>query len=465
MVFPTVQFAVFFPIVLALSWALMRRQGVWKPFMLAMSFLFYAAADPMFCVMLAGMILGNQGAAQLIHRSDDARRRKLIVVAAVTADLITLGIFKYYGFFTPEINGLLDTVGLGMPIPLADIVLPVGISFITFQAISYTVDVYRRLIEPATTIDVGLYLSFFPHLVAGPIVRAREFIPQLQSPRDPRKVAVGAGVVLIVIGLVKKVAIADYLAREIVDPVFGVPQAYSAPDAILASYAYAVQIFCDFSGYTDIAIGLALLMGFVFPQNFDRPYRAASFGEFWQRWHMTLSRFLRDFLYIPLGGNRGGKLKTARNLMITMVLGGLWHGAAWGFVLWGTIHGLALVVEQLLRERVRVSLPAWLKWALVFHVVVLAWIPFRAPDIGLAATFASRLADWGPATLWTLPVVGIVVIVIALQLVADKPLDILRVRFESLHPAALGASMATVIVLVTATVSSQGVPPFIYFQF
>jgi D-alanyl-lipoteichoic acid acyltransferase DltB (MBOAT superfamily) len=463
MVFPTVQFAVFFPIVLALSWALMRRQGVWKPFMLAMSFLFYAAADPMFCVMLAGMILGNQGAAQLIHRSDDARRRKLIVVAAVTADLITLGIFKYYGFFTPEINGLLDTVGLGMPIPLADIVLPVGISFITFQAISYTVDVYRRLIEPATTIDVGLYLSFFPHLVAGPIVRAREFIPQLQSPRDPRKVAVGAGVVLIVIGLVKKVAIADYLAREIVDPVFGVPQAYSAPDAILASYAYAVQIFCDFSGYTDIAIGLALLMGFVFPQNFDRPYRAASFGEFWQRWHMTLSRFLRDFLYIPLGGNRGGKLKTVRNLMITMLLGGLWHGAAWGFILWGAIHGIALVVEHQFRGKIR--LPKWLAWFLVFHIVVLAWIPFRAPDLDLAGAFFSRLWDWGPATLWTAPIVILTFLVIGLQLLPSRPMDALRVRFEQLHPVALGATMACVILLVAATVSSQGVPPFIYFSF
>jgi len=463
MVFPTVQFAVFFPIVLALSWALMRRQGVWKPFMLAASFLFYAAADPMFCLMLAGMILGNQAAAQLIHRSEDARRRKIIVVVAVAADLITLGIFKYYGFFATEINGLLETAGLGLPVPLADIVLPVGISFITFQAISYTVDVYRRLVEPATTIDVGLYLSFFPHLVAGPIVRAREFIPQLQSPRDPKKVAVGAGVALILIGLVKKVAIADYLAREIVDPVFGVPQAYSAPDAILATYAYAVQIFCDFSGYTDIAIGLALLMGFVFPQNFDRPYRAASFGEFWQRWHMTLSRFLRDFLYIPLGGNRKGKLKTVRNLMITMLLGGLWHGAAWGFILWGAIHGIALVIEHQFRGKIR--LPRWLAWFLVFNIVCLAWIPFRAPDLDLAGAFVSRFLDWGPATLWTAPIVIITFLVIGLQLLPARPMDALRVRFEQLHPVALGVSMACVILLVAATVSSQGVPPFIYFSF
>ncbi len=465
MVFPTIQFAIFFPIVLALSWALMKRQLVWKPFILAASYVFYSAANPLFCLMLAGLTLANQATARLVHRTEDERRRRQIVATAVAIDLGTLGVFKYYGFFAEEVNAVLDTFGLGLPLPLAAIALPIGISFIVFQAISYTVDVHRRLIEPASTIDFALYLSFFPHLVAGPIVRAREFIPQLAKPRDPTKVAVGAGVFLIVVGLVKKVAIADFLAREIVDPVFGVPQAYSAPDVALAGYAYAVQIFCDFSGYTDIAIGLALLMGFVFPQNFDRPYRAQTFREFWRRWHMTLSRFLRDFLYIPLGGSRGGKLRTARNLMITMVLGGLWHGAAWGFVLWGTIHGLALVAEQVLRERARFTLPGWLRWAIVFHVVVLAWIPFRAPDLSLAGTFVSRLADWGPATLWTLPVVGIVVIVIGLQLVANKPLDVIRVRFESLHPAALGASMATVIVLVTATVSSQGVPPFIYFQF
>jgi D-alanyl-lipoteichoic acid acyltransferase DltB (MBOAT superfamily) len=464
-VFPTIEFAIFFPIVLALSWALMKRQWAWKPFILAASYVFYSAANPLFCVMLAGLTLANQGAAKLIHRSRDERLRRRIVAAAVVIDLGTLGVFKYYGFFAEEINNVLDGVGLGLPLPLAAIALPVGISFIVFQAISYTVDVHRRLIEPASTIDFGLYLSFFPHLVAGPIVRAREFIPQLAKPRDPGTVAVGAAVSLIVIGLVKKVVIADYLARAVVDPVFGVPQAYSAPDAALAAYAYAVQIFCDFSGYTDIAIGLALLMGFVFPQNFDRPYRARTFREFWRRWHMTLSRFLRDFLYIPLGGNRDGKLRTARNLMITMVLGGLWHGAAWGFVLWGTIHGGALVVENVLRERVRLSLPGWLKWAIVFHLVVLAWIPFRAPDLTLAGAFVSRLAHWGAPTLWTAPVVGVVLLVLVAQLLPARPMDALRVRFEGLHPAALGASMAVVIVLATATVSSQGVPPFIYFQF
>jgi D-alanyl-lipoteichoic acid acyltransferase DltB (MBOAT superfamily) len=461
--FTTVQFAIFFPIVLALSWALMPRQHLWKVFTLAASYVFYSAASPKFCLLLAGVTLGNQVAAKLVHRTEVERTRRIIVGIAVAFDLGILGVFKYYGFFAEETNALLDKAGLGLPLPLAAIALPAGISFIVFQAISYTVDVHRRLLPPAKTIDFGLYLSFFPHLVAGPIVRAREFLPQLEGPRNPRQVAVGAGVALILIGLVKKVAIADYLGRTVVDPVFGVPQAYSAPDVILATYAYAMQIFCDFSGYTDIAIGLALLMGFVFPQNFDRPYRSQSFREFWRRWHITLSRFLRDFLYIPLGGNRHGKLRQARNLMITMVLGGLWHGAAWGFVLWGFIHGAALVVENLFRGRL--SPPAWLKWFLTFHLVVLAWIPFRAPDLHLAGDVMARLAHWGSPTLWTVPVIVIIAVVLGSQLLPARPMDALRVRFEGLHPAALGVSMATVIVLVAATVSSQGVPPFIYFQF
>src|SRR4051794_31396294 len=443
----------------------MPRPQVWKPFTLACSYVFYAAASPKFCLLLAGMTLGNQAAAQLVHRTENEGRRKLIVGIAVALDLAVLGVFKYYGFFSQEINALLERAHLGLPVPLAAIALPVGISFITFQAISYTVDVHRRLLPPAKTIDVGLYLSFFPHLVAGPIVRAREFLPQLATPRDPRQVAVGAGVALIVIGLVKKVAIADFLAREIVDPVFGVPQAYNAPDVILATYAYAVQIFCDFSGYTDIAIGLALLMGFVFPQNFDRPYRSASFREFWRRWHITLSRFLRDFLYIPLGGNRGGKLRTARNLMLTMILGGLWHGAAWGFVLWGSIHGGALVIENVVRDRTKLNPPAWLKWLITFHIVVLAWIPFRAPDLAIVGSIMPQLVSPGAATLVTPLVVGAVVIVIGMQLLPPRPLEALRLRVEGWRPTALGIGLAAVILLVAATVPTQGVPPFIYFQF
>ena len=463
MVFPSYEFAFFFPVVLTLSWALMPHPRLWKPFILAASYVFYAAASPRYCLLLAGITAANQVGAVLVQRAPSARRRTQITAATVAVDLGALGVFKYYGFFADEIGAFLDSIGLGMPLPLLTLALPIGLSFITFQAISYVVDVKRGLIAPASPLDFALYLSFFPHVVAGPIVRAREFIPQLATPRNPKNVAVGAGVVLIVLGLIKKVAIADYLARTVVDPVFGVPEAYDAPDVALAAYAYAAQIYCDFSGYTDIAIGVALLMGFVFPQNFNSPYRATSFRDFWRRWHMTLSRFLRDFLYIPLGGNRRGKLRTAVNLMITMTLGGLWHGAAWGFVLWGALHGVCLVIEHQLRGRV--SGPAWLRWAIVFNVVVFGWILFRTESLDLAAAFISRLAVPGPATLWAPAAVAAVVVVIGFQLLPPDPLERFRLRAARLPAPALGLVLAGVVAVVGATVPSQGVPPFIYFQF
>jgi alginate O-acetyltransferase complex protein AlgI len=462
-VFPSFEFAFFFPIVLAVSWALMPRPRLWKPFILAASYVFYAAASVRWCLLLAGLTAANQLGAVMVHRASNERIRTRIMALTVAVDLGVLGLYKYYGFFVDDFSRLLNALGLGMPLPLLNLALPIGLSFITFQAISYTVDVKRGLLPPAKPLDFALYLSFFPHVVAGPIVRAREFIPQLAKPRDPRDVAVGSGVVLIALGLIKKVAIADYLARTVVDNVFAVPQAYHAPDVLLAAYAYAAQIYCDFSGYTDIAIGVALLMGFVFPQNFNSPYGALSFRDFWRRWHMTLSRFLRDFLYIPLGGNRGGELKAARNVMITMVLGGLWHGAAWGFVLWGTLHGAFLVAERPLRGRLRV--PAWVRWAIVFHLVVLLWVLFRAQTLSLAWDFYRQLFDFGPATLWTWLPVSLVAGVIAFQVLPPDPLERLRLRVAELPPVALGFGLAAIVAFVGATVPGTGVPPFIYFQF
>jgi D-alanyl-lipoteichoic acid acyltransferase DltB (MBOAT superfamily) len=245
--------------------------------------------------------------------------------------------------------------------------------------------------------------------------------------------------------------------------VFGVPQAYAAPDVALAAYAYTAQIYCDFSGYTDMAIGLALLMGFVFPQNFRSPYRATGFRDFWRRWHMTLSRFLRDFLYIPLGGNRGGRLLTYRNLLLTMILGGLWHGAAWTFVLWGAFHGAGLVVEHALGGRLRA--PGWLRWVVTFHLIVFGWILFRSQSLGLVGAFLGQLVVPGPATLVSVPVLVAVGAAIGLQLVPVRPLGRIQARLEALRPAVLGAGLALVAVLAAGTLSSQGVAPFIYFRF
>jgi alginate O-acetyltransferase complex protein AlgI len=463
MLFPTIQFAIFFPIVLALSWALMSRPALWKPFIVVASYIFYAAASPEFCLLLGGVTLWNHLAARLIHRSRDDRVRRRITMFAVGGDLLALGVFKYYSFFVQAVDRELHAVSLGAPLPLLTIALPVGISFFTFQAISYTVDVKRGLIEPASLLDVAIYLSFFPHLIAGPIVRAREFLPQLARPRDPQHVAVSAGITLIALGLVKKVMIADYLGRAVVDPVFGVPQAYHAPDVLLAAYAYAAQIYCDFSGYTDIAIGLALLLGFVFPQNFNSPYRATGFRDFWRRWHMTLSRFLRDFLYIPLGGSRGSRLITYRNLLITMTLGGLWHGAAWTFVLWGAYNGIMLVLEHAFGGRIKT--PTWLRWFVTFHLVVFGWILFRSQGVGMVGTFLSRLGSLGAPTLWKAPVLIAIALVIGLQLLPERRTEGFEARLGRLSPVLLGAVLAVLILFVAATVPSQGVPPFIYFRF
>ena len=464
MVFPSLEFAFFFPVVLVLSWVLMPWPRVWKPFFLVASYVFYGAASAGWAVLLAAVTLANQLGAVLIARARTPRAQTWVMTGIVAVDLLVLGLFKYYGFFAEEIGRSLDAVGLGMPLPLLELALPIGLSFITFQAISYVVDVRRGHLAPASTIDFALYLAFFPHVVAGPIVRAREFIPQLAVPRDPRRVAVGAGVVLIALGLVKKVAIADFLARNVVDDVFAVPQAYSAPDVALAAYAYAAQIYCDFSGYTDIAIGLALLLGFVFPQNFNSPYRALSFSDFWRRWHMTLSRFLRDFLYIPLGGNRKGKWKTYRNLFLTMLLGGLWHGAAWTFVLWGAFQGAGLTLEHIFSDKWE-RVWKWLRWVITFHLIVFGWILFRSQSLSQAGSFIKQLFVPGAATLWSPAVIAGVVVVIGLQLLPDKRVENFQFRIERLRPVVIAGGLAILILFVGATVPSQGVAPFIYFRF
>ena len=298
--------------------------------------------DWRFVFLLAGCTLWNQVLAVRIWRTRTPSQRKALLFLALAGNLAVLGYFKYYDFFVTSSDNLLSLVGLDMPLEVKSIVLPVGISFYTFMAISYVVDAYRGDFEPTTLEKFAVYLSFFPHLVAGPIVRPAELIPQLETPRNPRRVDTSRAFYLIATGLFKKVVIANYLASSIVDEVFAAPGQHSSLEILIAVYAYAVQIYADFSGYTDIAIGIALLLGFSFPQNFDSPYAATSLQDFWRRWHMTLSRWLRDYVYIPLGGNRGRRpILTYRNLLLTMLIGGLWHGAAWTFVVWGALHGAA----------------------------------------------------------------------------------------------------------------------------
>lgn len=351
MLFPTMTFALFFVVVLGVSWRLNDRPLHWRLFVLAASYLFYGWWDPVFCLLLAGSTVGNHLAAVAVHRAGSERAARGWMALGVGLNLVVLGFFKYYGFFVDQLLATLEPLGLAPTPLLIQVTLPVGISFFTFCAISYVVDVFRREQQPIPLLDFGVYLAFFPHLVAGPIVRVSEFAPQLRRRRNPRAIDATRATRLICRGLFKKVVIANFVATAIVDEVFVAPSQHANLELLVGAVAYAVQIYADFSGYTDIAIGVAMLMGIRFPDNFDRPYTSLSIQEFWRRWHMTLSRWLRDYLYIPLGGNRGGERAERRNLIITMALGGLWHGASWNFVVWGFFHGFGLAGERWWKER------------------------------------------------------------------------------------------------------------------
>ncbi len=470
MLFPTATFALFFLIVLPLNWWLMPQQRNWRIFILAASYLFYGWWNWHYVLLLMGSTIGNQYAAVAIHRTTGARARKLLLAVAVAGNLGALGYFKYYDFFLSSAQNVLNDVGVDYTPTIIAVALPVGISFFTFQALSYVIDTYRGIVQPTSLPRFAVYLSFFPHLVSGPIVRASEFLPQLDGPRDPRRIDASRAYFLIVGGLFKKVVVASYLGSHIVDPVFGSPGAHSSLEILIAVYAYAVQIWADFSGYTDIAIGIALLLGFQFPQNFDSPYTAVSMQDFWRRWHMTLSRWLRDYLYIPLGGSRGSEWSTYRNLMITFLLGGLWHGASWRFVAWGAIHGGSLSIERFAREHStpRPATPArtWLKRLATFNVVCLAWVFFRADTFEVAWQMLGRLfTAWGEASpLVTVPVLGLIAGGIGVQYLSGNVLPAMMARFSRL-PMAGQAALIAGSLLVIDTLGPSGVPPFIYFRF
>jgi alginate O-acetyltransferase complex protein AlgI len=470
--FPTTTFAIFFMIVLPLSWLTMPRPHHWRPFIIAASYVFYSWWDWRFVFLLAGSTLLNHVLAARIHRARVAAQRRALLIVAVGANLGLLGYFKYYDFFVSSTQNLLSVVGADLPLDVRSVVLPVGISFYTFMGISYVVDTYRGDFEPVSLGKFAAYLSFFPHLVAGPIVRPHELIPQLESPRDPRRVDTSRAFYLIATGLFKKVVIANYLAGSIVDEVFGAPEQHSSLEILIAVYAYAVQIYADFSGYTDIAIGIALLLGFRFPQNFDSPYAAVSLQDFWRRWHMTLSRWLRDYVYIPLGGNRGGALLTYRNILLTMLLGGLWHGAGWTFVVWGAIHGVGLVTERWYRSRHGSgegrdsALTRTWKRLLTFNVVCLAWIFFRSDSFDTAEEMIRGLfTGWGePSPLVTSGVLLAIAVGIGSQYLPARIPQLVMARFSRL-PVLGQAAVLALALMVTHAMGPEGVAPFIYFRF
>ena len=521
MLFPTITFAVFFLLVFVGNWLLMPRQKAWKPFMLLVSLVFYGWWDWRFVLLLALSAAVNQffavWIAGLRPKSSSA---KWALAAAVAANLGVLGWFKYYGFFVTSAVNALDAFGLNADLPLLRIVLPLGISFLTFRVLSYVVDVYRGSLRPASLLDFSVYVAFFPYLAAGPIARASEFLPQLNGPRDPRQVDTARAFFLIFGGLIKKMLIADYLATHIVNGVFTTPGQYSSLEVLVGIIGYSVQIYCDFSAYADIAIGISLLLGFKLPDNFDAPYTAASVQEFWRRWHMTLSRWLRDYLYIPLGGNRKGKARTYLNLMITMVLGGLWHGAGWTFIFWGFLYGGALIVEHarvdkrkqraLVVQRQRLELAAafdgiaeaaplpeapgatpagpgaaparpaapaleydrrpWhgAVWPRVgtFAFVTFAWIFFRSDSFGSAVDVISRLFEsWGSIGAAVTPGVFLAIAVgIGVQYVPRSLWQRGEAGLSVLNPVVQGVILAAGFMLLDI-LGPVGPAAFLYFKF
>jgi alginate O-acetyltransferase complex protein AlgI len=477
--FPTITFALFFLVVYVLNWALMPRLRLWKWFIIAASSVFYGWWDWRLVFLLIGATLVNQALGVQVHRarwrrSSTAAARRWLTLA-VAANLVTLGVFKYFDFFVVNLNDVLGAVGLGAPLPLLRIILPVGISFLVFRMLTYVIDIYRGQLAPAPALDFAVYTAFFPYLLAGPIARAREFLPQLTSPRNPHAVDSSRAFVLILGGLVKKMLIADYLATHIVNGLFASPQSYSSWETFWGIVAYSVQIYCDFSAYADIAIGISLLLGFELPANFDAPYTARTIQDFWRRWHITLSSWLRDYLYIPLGGNRKGPGRTYVNLVVTFLLGGLWHGAGWTFVFWGLMHGTGLAAERArmdarhsrgLREPGATAGSRALQRLWVFAFVSVAWVFFRAESMGNAFAVLWRLiAGIGSlGTAVTLPVVGLVALGIAIQYVPRRATEGLEAGFSRIGWVGQGLMLALALFLIDV-LGPAGPAEFLYFRF
>jgi alginate O-acetyltransferase complex protein AlgI len=468
MQFDSLTFIVFFVLVLVAAGAL-RGWSARKNALLLASYVFYAAWSPAFVLLLAGSSVVDWLIARRIAATADPGRRRAWLILSLAANLGTLALFKYGGFLHANLAVALAQFGVTLDAPGWSLVLPVGISFYTFQSLSYTLDVYRGKIRPIASLrDFCLFVAFFPQLVAGPIVRFSEFEAQLREPRAPTWAVLAPGLALLLWGLFQKVVLADGLFAPVADSAFAPGGATGAATAWAGMLAFSGQIFCDFAGYSCCAIGSARCLGFFLPQNFRNPYAACGFADFWRRWHISLSTWLRDYLYVPLGGNRHGRWRTHRNLMLTMLIGGLWHGAGWNFVLWGGMHGLYLVVERALREHAgfepgRSPGPLAAGWSLLtLLLVVLTWIPFRAGDF--AATrhyFAQLFAPGGGFSLdQGFAVAGFVGLVLVQRGFRDRDFESVAARLPA---AALAGLLA---LLLSAVVLSPGETyAFIYFQF
>ena len=448
-------------------------------FVTLFSYFFYYKSSGVYFFLLAVVtvsdwLIGGQIGKILDRNPENKGLARWLIALSVIIDLSLLAYFKYTNFFLGSISEI-----IGNNFQPLDIFLPVGISFFTFQSLSYTIDIYRREIRPLPSLlDYAFFVSFFPQLVAGPIVKARDFVPQIRKPLQITRRMFGMGVYLIIIGLFKKAVISDYISINFVERVFDQPDMFSGLEVLLGIYGYALQIYCDFSGYSDMAIGIALLLGFRFPMNFNAPYKSVSVTDFWRRWHISLSTWLRQYLYISLGGNRKGKLRMYLNLFMTMLLGGLWHGASWNFILWGALHGVALgchkfFSQEILHHDRHYYSAGWRRIVAIiitFHFVCFCWIFFRCSDMETAVTMLNQVAtNFHPELLWQVIsgypwVFGLMAFGIISHYLPDSWQQHIVARLSMANVFAC-AVLITAVIYIVIQVKSSDIQPFIYFQF
>lgn len=475
MSFNSLTYAIFFAVVFALH-QLPLPWRVKKINLLIASFIFYGSWNPPFLLLLWFSTVLDWSLAKIIYKTEGKSARRLLLVLSLAANFGFLAFFKYGQFIMDNYAVLLRSIGIDYHSPAFHIILPVGISFYTFQTLSYTLDVYMKRAVPAKSfLDYCLYIAFFPQLVAGPIVRAENFLPQCESPKQANIVQFKRGISLIILGLFQKMVLADFIMAPVVEKVFHPGAHASFADAWMGTFAFTAQIFFDFSGYSTCAIGSALCLGFKLIRNFRSPYGSAGFSDFWHRWHISLSTWLRDYLYIPLGGNRKGEVSTYWNIMVTMLLGGLWHGASWTFVVWGGIHGALLCIEKMLA-------PLWKRltslhaqtaqlaaWIFTFFGVCLTWVFFRAKNMGhafelLRAMFGQNGKSLSSVLLTPFQIQSVlyvaVFLVVTHRLLRNSGLHIIGRRV----PSWLWSMMMTGLVLLIWLAAGED-RAFIYFQF
>lgn len=489
LLFTQLYFWVFFALVMLGYSILYKKRALRNTYLFVFSLFFYYKSGGYFFSLLIFSTLVDYALGILISKTEKKIFRYTYLILSITTNIGLLAYFKYTYFFIDIINQAFTTTYeaknflafasnsmFGTYFDIDNIILPVGISFYTFQTISYSVDVFRKKVAPVKNIiDFGFYVSFFPQLVAGPIVRAAEFIPQLYQEYKVTYQTMGHAVFLIISGLVKKVFISDFISMNYVDRVFESPISYSGFENLMATYGYSIQIYCDFSGYTDIAIGVALLFGFRLPINFNSPYKAINISDFWRRWHISLSSWLRDYLYIPLGGNKKGKIRSYINLIITMLLGGLWHGANLRFVIWGLLHGFSLVFHKLwiLIFKPKTQLSGFKKFIAIlftFHTVSFSWIFFRASDLETAnlmfeQIFNHFMIELIPEMIISYKTIySVIILALILHWLPARWKEVSRGYFIKSNYF-VKIFIVVIIVFILYQMKSSDIQPFIYFQF